>query len=157
MIKSALVARVAFALSFACASMLAATAAHAAPAVTPPFDASVCMTPADVTGALVGTGADFYNAAPTCKALCRRAEADCRHYSNSAAACEQAQIGTIAVYARRQCEVANPTDKLARRSCILAVDTTAVNDRLAVRTDRQNAVTTCDTWGMTCENSVGCQ
>jgi hypothetical protein len=114
------------------------------------------MTPGDVTDAFVGTGANFYNAAPHCQALCRRAEADCRHYVNSAAACDQAQIGTDATYARRQCEVANPTDKLARRSCILAVDTTAVGNRITVRTDRQTAVTTCDTWGMTCENSVGC-
>jgi hypothetical protein len=81
----------------------------------------------------------------------------CRHYVNSAAACDQAQIGTDAVYARRQCEFVNPTDKLARRSCILAADAAAVNDRITMRTERQSAVITCDTWGMTCENSVGCQ
>jgi hypothetical protein len=156
MIQSVLISRIAPVLVFAYA-LYAAPAAYALPSINPPFSASVCLTPADVTGALVGTGANVYSGVPACKALCRRAEADCRHYVNAAAACDQAQIGSDAVYARRQCELVNPTNKLARRNCILAADTAATNDRITVRAERQSAVSTCDTWGMTCENTQGCQ
>lgn len=132
------------------ATLSLAHAAHAAPpTVQSPFTSSPCLTPSDVTAELADPNA-FYAAAPKCQSLCRRAGKDCAQYVKLATACQRAEIGDDAAYAKTECEVENEHGT-ATSTCKTEIEHGASSSRSGALEDRNTALDVCDTWEKTCE------
>jgi len=132
--------------------LLASTGGAAIPPVRDPLNATPCISPGAISGYLDDPNG-FYHAAPSCKAMCKKAEGDCKQYVRLSFSCQTSWLADEISYEKKNCEAIYGAGTSDARTCKSGLDADAKADRLDFMAGRDQALTTCEDWDSTCEST----
>ncbi|HTO52640.1 MAG TPA: hypothetical protein VMR50_04565 [Myxococcota bacterium] len=127
-----------------------------APFFPPPFSSNPCSDPFGVIDSLEDPNF-IYNLAPLkqCIALCKKAANDCREQVHIGASCELAVQGDQATYDAATCLLQNPSDSAARKECNAGKAQSRSLTKGEIRSERDSALASCQSWLATCVATCG--
>jgi hypothetical protein len=127
-----------------------------APSVSPPFGSNPCNDPFNIIDSLDDPNF-IYDVMPTkqCIALCKKAANDCREQVNIGAACELSLQGDQAAYDAATCQLQNPSDSAARKTCNQGKALSRSLTKGEIRSERNSALMQCESWLQTCVSTCG--